>query len=128
MKLTVLVTCRGTQEPSGSAVMDKMTRIFLRAPLGLNKVGILDPWRWAAEPNLRLLNSLIWIRAAGFIAILALSAAWDPTIALLHLFQSLMYVAVIALSAKGSRWGLFLGVSAAAFWNYATMFGNTFFH
>ena len=32
--------------------MDKMTRSFLRAPLGLNKVPILDPWRWAAEPRL----------------------------------------------------------------------------
>jgi hypothetical protein len=56
MQLTMLVTCRGTQELSGSAVMDKMTRIFLRAPLGLNKVANLDPWRWAAEPNPRLLH------------------------------------------------------------------------
>jgi hypothetical protein len=27
----------------------------------------------------------------------------------------------------GSRWGLFLGISVAAFWNYAAMFMNSFF-
>ena len=83
--------------------------------------------RWPAERNPPLLNGLIWAGALGFIAILALSAAFDPTIRLLHLFQSLMYFAVILLTARGSRWGLFLGISIAGFWNYMTMFVNSFF-
>jgi hypothetical protein len=80
------------------------------------------------EPNPRLLNYLIWLGAAGFIVILAFSAALDPSIRLLHLFQALMYVAVIVLTARARRWGLFLGVSVAAFWNYSAMFVNSFFH
>jgi hypothetical protein len=74
-----------------------------------------------------LLNAVICFGAAGFIAILGLAAALDPTIRLLHLFQALMYVAVIVLIARGSRWGLFLGFSIAAFWNYTTIFVNSFF-
>src|SRR4029077_2691928 len=80
-----------------------------------------------ADPNPRLLNYLIWIGAAGFIVILALSAAFDPTIRLLHIFQAMMYVAIIVLIARGSRWGLFLGISVAMFWNYGAMFVNSFF-
>jgi hypothetical protein len=87
--------------------------------------------RWwvktAREPNPGFLNWAIWIGAAGFIAILILSAVFDPTIRVLHTFQALMYVAVITLTARGSRWGLYLAVSAAAFWNYMAMFVNTFF-
>jgi hypothetical protein len=82
---------------------------------------------WDREPNPALLNWCIWIGAAGFISVLALSAVFDPTIRVLHAFQALMYVAVIWLTAYGSRWGLFLGVACAAFWNYMAMFVNSFF-
>jgi hypothetical protein len=79
------------------------------------------------QPNPPLLNGLIWTGAAGFIAILIVSAVFDPTIRWLHAFQALMYLGVIALTARGSRWGLFLGVSVAAFWNYGALFVNSFF-
>lgn len=80
-----------------------------------------------AVRNPTVLNWTIWLGAVGFIAILALSAVFDPTIRWLHFFQGLMYVAVIALTARGSRWGLYLGVSVAAFWNYSAIFVNSFF-
>jgi glucan phosphoethanolaminetransferase (alkaline phosphatase superfamily) len=60
-------------------------------------------------------------------AILAVSAAWDHRIVWLHFFQALQYVAVIALAARGSRWGYFLGIAVAAFWNYSVLFVNSFF-
>jgi len=47
-----------------------------------------------AESNPPLLNAVIWIGAAGFLAILAFSAALDPSIRLLHLFLALMYALV----------------------------------
>jgi hypothetical protein len=69
----------------------------------------------------------IYLSSAGFIVILALAALWDHSIAWLHLFQALMYVAVIWFAARSSRWGYFLGISIAAFWNYGALFVNNFF-
>jgi len=80
-----------------------------------------------SAPNPPVLNWAIWIGAAGFIAILIIAAVFDPTIRWLHAFQALMYLAVIALTARGSRWGLYLGASVALFWNYGAMFVNSFF-
>jgi hypothetical protein len=40
-----------------------------------------------------------------FIFILALAAVFDPTIRWLHLFQALIYVAVILLARERSAWG-----------------------
>jgi hypothetical protein len=68
-----------------------------------------------------------YVGCAGFIAVLAISAWFDHTIVWLHLFQALMYVAVIALIARDSRWGAFLGVSIAGLWNYTNLFVTTFF-
>jgi hypothetical protein len=38
-----------------------------------------------------------------------------------------MYLAAVWLSLRRSRWGYFIGISAAGFWNYTTVFVNTFF-
>ena len=38
-----------------------------------------------------------------------------------------MYGTVIWLSLAKSRWGYFLGISVAAFWNYTNLFVTTFF-
>ena len=37
-----------------------------------------------------------------------------------------MYIATIGLVWTHRKWGLFIGLSAAAFWNYTTLFVNTF--
>ena len=65
--------------------------------------------------------------AAGFIAVLALSAIFDHTIIVLHAFQALMYLAVIALVSRRNRWGYFLGAAIAGFWNYLNLFVTNFF-
>lgn len=75
----------------------------------------------------RALFLCICLSSLGFIAILAVSAIWDHSIVWLHFFQALQYVAVIALAARGSRWGYFLGISIAGWWNYVTLFVNSFF-
>ena len=45
----------------------------------------------------------------------------------LHFFQAWMYIVTIALSLQGNRWGYFVGISAAGFWDYANVFATTFF-
>lgn len=60
---------------------------------------------------------LILIGAVAFILVLAISAYWEPDIRLLHFFQAWIYVATIALSFWRNRWGHFVGISTAGFWN-----------
>lgn len=71
-------------------------------------------------------RTLIVAGAGTFVGVLWLSAYWEPDIRWLHFFQSWMYAAAVILALRGSRWGYFAGVSAAAFWNYTTVFVNTF--
>ncbi len=71
-----------------------------------------------------------WLIAIGgclFILVLAVSAFWEPDIRGLHFFQAWMYMAAIVLSLRGSRWGHFIGISAAGLWDYSTIFANSFF-
>jgi len=75
----------------------------------------------------RFLDWTIVVGAIGFIAILAIAAVFDHTIIWLHLFQALMYAAVIGLIAARNRWAYFIGLSIAGLWNYMTMFVNSFF-
>ena len=70
---------------------------------------------------------LILIGAIAFIIVLAVSAFWEADIRWLHFFQALMYVATIALSLRGNRWGYFMGISTAGLWDYANIVATTFF-
>jgi hypothetical protein len=70
---------------------------------------------------------LTLVGGAGFIFVLALSAYWEQDIRLLHFFQAWMYLAVIALAFRQSRWGYFIGISTAGLWNYTNLFATTFF-
>jgi hypothetical protein len=75
----------------------------------------------------KFLDGAIVIGAIGFIAVLAISATFDHSIIVLHLFQALMYLTAIALVSLGNRWGYFLGAAIAAFWNYTNLFVTNFF-
>ncbi|HTS62142.1 MAG TPA: hypothetical protein VMH28_08955 [Candidatus Acidoferrales bacterium] len=71
-----------------------------------------------------------WLTIAGgcvFILMLGLSAYWEPDIRWLHFFQAWMYVATMVLAHRSSRWGYFIGFSAAGLWIYANLFATTFF-
>jgi hypothetical protein len=70
---------------------------------------------------------LILIGGFVFILVLAFSAYWEADIRWLHFFQAWMYVATIVLSLRRSRWGYFIGFSAAGVWDYANIFATTFF-
>lgn len=71
-----------------------------------------------------------WLTLIGgscFTLVLGISAFWEPAIRWLHFFQAWMYVAAILLSFRGSRWGHFIGISAAGLWDYANILATTFF-
>lgn len=70
---------------------------------------------------------LIIVGGCLFIFILGLSAYFEADIRWLHFFQSWMYVGTIALALRRNRWGYFIGISAAGFWDYANLFVTTFF-
>jgi hypothetical protein len=70
---------------------------------------------------------LILIGASFFILVLGVSAFWEADIRWLHFFQAWMYIATMALSFRGSRWGHFIGISAAGLWDYTNIFATTFF-
>ena len=71
-----------------------------------------------------------WLIAIGccfFILVLAVSAYWEADIRWLHFFQAWMYLATLALALRRNRWGYFIGLGAAGFWCYVSLFVNTFF-
>ena len=69
---------------------------------------------------------LILIAGSFFILVLGLSAAWEADIRWLHFFQAWMYIATMVLSFRGSRWGHFIGISAAGLWDYANIVATSF--
>jgi hypothetical protein len=71
---------------------------------------------------------LIFVGAVVFILMLAVSAFWEASIRWLHFFQAWMYLATIVLSFRRSRWGYFIGLSAAGLWDYTNVFANTFLY
>ena len=61
-----------------------------------------------------------------FIVVLAVSAYWDPTIRVLHLFEAVPYVLAAALALRGRKEGYALGIAGGAFWLWCAGFLSTF--
>jgi hypothetical protein len=70
---------------------------------------------------------LILVGSCVFVFVLWLAAYFEPDIRWLHFFQAWMYVAAVGLSLRRSRWGYFIGISAAGFWDYGNLFVIKFF-
>jgi hypothetical protein len=70
---------------------------------------------------------LVVIGGCAFILVLAISAFFEADIRWLHFFQAWMYIATIALVLRRSRFGYFIGISAAGLWDYANLVATTFF-
>jgi hypothetical protein len=73
-----------------------------------------------------ILQAAIVAFSAGFIAILLVSGYFEREVLLLHLFQSLIYVAVALLSWRQSKFGYGMGISIAAEWNAYNLFASGF--
>ncbi len=72
-------------------------------------------------------EALVLIGSCLFIFVLWLSAYFEADIRWLHFFQAWMYLATMWLALRRSRWGYFIGISAAGLWDYINVFVNTFF-
>ena len=54
--------------------------------------------------------------ATAFIVILEITAYWDRTIRVLHVFESLPYVVAAVLCLRQHKFGYILGAASGAFW------------
>jgi len=61
-----------------------------------------------------------------FSLISAGAAYLEPDIRVLHFLGWLIYLAVIVLALRHSKWGYGIGIAAAAFWVGLSLFGTTF--
>jgi hypothetical protein len=64
--------------------------------------------------------------AATFIVILAIAAYFDPSIRVLHLFESLPYLLAAILCLRHARSGYAFGMVSGAFWLWTAGFRTTF--
>ena len=67
-------------------------------------------------PERNTIDALAAVCATAFIVILGIAAYWDRTIRVLHVFESLPYVAAAALCLCQRKFGYMLGAAAGAFW------------
>jgi hypothetical protein len=65
----------------------------------------------------RWVHVSILLGAGLYILALALSAVVVPQLRLLHVFQALIYVAVVELTRRNSAWGFGVGVVIPTLWN-----------
>lgn len=82
------------------------------------------------KTNAQRIGAPEWLIVSGssvFILTLAISAVFVPEIRWLHVFQAAIYVVAIVLSLKRSRWGHFIGISAAGLWDYIGVFASPLF-
>lgn len=54
--------------------------------------------------------------AAAFIVVLGIAAYWDRTIRVLHVFESLPFIAAALLCLRRHKFGYMLGAAGGAFW------------
>src|SRR6476661_5010508 len=66
------------------------------------------------------------ICAAGFVVILAISAYWDPSIRMLHVFEAVPYLAAGWLCARRGKIGYLLAIAAGLFWLWVAGTRTTF--
>ena len=64
--------------------------------------------------------------AASFIVVLAVSAYWDPSIRVLHVFEAVPYAAAGVLCLRQNKLGYALGFAGGAFWLWLAAFHTGF--
>jgi hypothetical protein len=64
----------------------------------------------------RVIDMLAAGCATAFVVILGVAAYWDPTIRVLHVFESLPYIAAAALCMRRQKFGYLLGLASGLFW------------
>jgi hypothetical protein len=70
----------------------------------------------------RRINTTIATGSGMFVLALAISAAFVPELRVLHFFQALIYVAVVAMTRRKSAMGFGAGLAVPVFWNALSVF------
>ncbi len=73
-----------------------------------------------------LIHVLIYSSAIAFIAILQLTGWMETSIKTLHMWQTLIYLAILALCYRRMIAGYGAGIGIALFWNVGNLFVTTF--
>jgi hypothetical protein len=70
------------------------------------------------------LSTRVWIPvgAALFLVALVISEIVVPQLRLLHLFQSVIYIAIVSLARRNSAWGFGAGFMIGVAWNSLNLF------
>jgi hypothetical protein len=71
-------------------------------------------------------DTLVAVCAIAFIVVLAISAYWDPTIRVLHVFEALPYLMAAVLSLRQRKTGYMLGMASGGFWLWSAGTRTTF--
>jgi hypothetical protein len=79
------------------------------------------------SPADRFLRGAIVGLCALWILVLMGISFFDRKVFVLHVFQSLLYAAVIAFTLKGRKWGYAVGVTIALIWNGYNLSAGTVF-
>lgn len=82
------------------------------APPGIRDASVIDRWTTAT----------IAIGSSMFVPGLTVAAVFAPEWRVLHVFQALIYVAVVAMAQRKSAWGFGGGLAVAVFWNALSAF------
>ena len=64
--------------------------------------------------------------SATFIVILGIAGYWERSIRVLHIFESLPYLAAATLSLRENKYGYALGFASGAFWLWTAGFLTSF--
>lgn len=64
--------------------------------------------------------------ALAFVGVLVISAYWDRTIRVLHVFEALPYLATAVLCLRQRRFGYLLGAASGGFWLWMAATLSTF--
>ena len=75
--------------------------------------------------NATWINLVILVGSGLFVFGLIVSAVFAPEWRVLHVFQALIYVAVVVLTRRQSPWGFGAGVIIASFWNSIALATST---
>jgi hypothetical protein len=73
-----------------------------------------------------VVDLLVAMSAFAFVVVLAISAYWDPTIRMLHLFEAIPYLAAGWLCLRQIKAGYLLAIASGLFWLWVAGTRTTF--
>src|SRR5687767_3372694 len=77
---------------------------------------VMDYMRVSGRQQEQNIEKLAGLCAGTFVMTLAISAYWDSSVRLLHLFEAIPYMVALAMCSRRNKFGYALGFTSGAFW------------